>query len=109
MIERPIPFNAFSVKAIIDDRKTQTRRVIVPRHDGVIGGAAAEPGHAIEAYGGGAWNKPSMIECIESPYGLAGDRLWVRETLVRCQDSEATKPLALYEARRDPVYRNGQL
>jgi len=59
--ERPIIFNTEMVQAILDGRKTQTRRVIKnpEKLDGLmLDGEATE------------W----------CPYGKKGDRLWVRET-----------------------------
>ena len=56
--ERPILFSGEMVRAILDGRKTQTRRVI-----------AKQPA--------GAWAAPGKTAC---PYGAPGDRLWVRET-----------------------------
>lgn len=58
MKERPIIFNGEMVRAILDGRKTQTRRVIKPQPDG-------------------PWAAPGRTMC---PYGQPGDRLWVRET-----------------------------
>lgn len=68
MKERPILFSAEMVRAILDGRKTQTRRVV--------------KGMALD------WLQPGMFspkfvadpENYLSPYGYAGDRLWVRET-----------------------------
>lgn len=57
MKERPILFSGEMVKAILDGRKTQTRRVIKPQPD----------------------NQNYEIEC---PYGQPGDRLYVKETHV---------------------------
>lgn len=54
--ERPIIFSGAMVRAILDERKTQTRRVV-----------RGHP-HTME---------PLNIGC---PYGVPGDRLWVRET-----------------------------
>lgn len=61
MIERPILFSGPMVRAILDGRKTQTRRVAkcfnpLPRAD--------------------------ILESVarNCPYGVPGDRLWVRET-----------------------------
>ncbi len=82
--ERPILMNTESVKGILDDRKTQTRRVIKPQ-------PTPEPDR-IEyiKYYGVTWGwsptsksgkvgifKPPIYKC---PYGKIGDRLWVRET-----------------------------
>lgn len=69
MNERPILMNAFSVKAILNGRKTQTRRVIKPQP--VLG----QP-----------WKNwtvdPEYMDLPRAycPYGIPGDRLWVRET-----------------------------
>jgi len=63
MKERPILFNAAMVNAILEGRKTQTRRVIKceMKWDGDDFGESLEP----------------VKHC---PYGLPGDRLWARET-----------------------------
>ena len=57
MTERPILFSAPMVRAILDGRKTQTRRVLK-----VPAGGMSAAGHDYRC-----------------PYGLPGDRLWVRE------------------------------
>jgi hypothetical protein len=44
---------------------------------------------------------------VLSRYGGIGDHLWVREALRRCQDSEGSKPLALYDCDRTQVYDAG--
>lgn len=64
MSEKPILFSGEMVRAILDGRKTQTRRVI-------LGKKSREP---IELR-----IKPEQITPF-CPYGRAGDRLWVRET-----------------------------
>lgn len=56
--ERPIIFSAESVRAIIDGRKTQTRRVMKPPKGASLINVESDP----------------------CPCGVAGDRLWVRET-----------------------------
>jgi len=70
MKERPILFNADMVRAVLDGRKTQTRRVMkVQPHAGVRNSpfvkSGIEDGHGKE---------------LVYPFGEVGDRLWVRET-----------------------------
>lgn len=76
MKERPVIFNGEMVRAILDGRKTQTRRVIanvspdncIPLQkqtktkDGIYTHVMDAPGHGL------------------CPFGQVGDRLWVRET-----------------------------
>lgn len=74
MKERPILMNEFSVKATLEDRKTQTRRVIKPQPSGVYGDLLGQ-----KRWYSTAGDCESEIKC---PYGKIGDRLWVRETFV---------------------------
>lgn len=86
MKERPILFSGEMVRAILDGRKTQTRRVVKP-----------QPGPHIDELHGGELRKraPYQLECYESgnligfgfqddyrvyrcPYGEPGGRLWCR-------------------------------
>ena len=65
MKERPIIFNSEMVRAILDGRKTQTRRVVkgVNRMNWLKGASN------------------HVVHCVDScPYGQVGDRIWVRET-----------------------------
>lgn len=74
MKERPILYSGPMVRAILEDRKTQTRRIV--------------KGVALD------WLAPDMFspEFVAipdnnlSPYGYAGDRLWVRETFCEFAD-----------------------
>ena len=89
MKERPILFSGPMVRAILDGRKTQTRRPIKPQ----------PPAYIDELYGGELRQRaPYQLECHETgcvlgygleddngqlyqcPFGVPGDRLWVRET-----------------------------
>lgn len=79
--ERPILFSGPMVRALLDGRKTQTRRVVKPQPPAPVTSAyrpflQTDPGqwqgfaeidHLIHWYG-------------RCPYGIRGDRLWVRET-----------------------------
>lgn len=91
MKERPILFSAPMVRAILDGRKTQTRRVIKPQP-------------TIDRSGNFCWNGSNFgqdfngprIQAIASPipssrtkrvlcpFGKPGDRLWVRESFWGC-------------------------
>lgn len=68
--ERPILFSGPMVRAILDGRKTQTRRIIKPQ----------PPRQPIcDAYDG-KWYVEGETWLRSCPYGQPGDRLWVRET-----------------------------
>ncbi len=89
MKERPIIFSTPMVQAILEGRKTQTRRVIKPQP--VVGEDKWEWGGtrpkalrktgAITTYGIGVLpsDDGSMFQ-YSCPYGKPGDLLWVRET-----------------------------
>jgi len=71
------------VQAILDGRKTQTRRVIKPQPE-------------LLQFGDGTWvwkgeqdRFPQIREC---PYGQPGDRLWVRETWGNSPFRNSDKP-----------------
>ncbi|UIZ56314.1 hypothetical protein LZP46_07705 [Acinetobacter sp. SCLZS86] len=79
MKERPILFSAPMVSAILEGRKTQTRRVINPQPEGTT----------LKCFLNGEWLSkdfnglalPQIEDLpIHCPYGKIGDRLWVRET-----------------------------
>lgn len=75
--ERPILFSAPMVRAILDGRKTQTRRVVKPQPElRDIAGAFAS-----WVFKGGLLYPNAAPRVLAScPYGTPGDRLWVRET-----------------------------
>ena len=72
MKERPILFSGPMVRAILDGRKTMTRRVIkAPR-----------------------WSTPDKaLVDFECPYGWIGDRLWVRETWAKLTPAWSENPV----------------
>jgi hypothetical protein len=77
MKERPILFSGPMVRAILDGRKTQTRRIIkLP-----IFGRSDTPGYDWSFRDRrGLWNDYRNDRIAEvCPYGKSGDRLWVRE------------------------------
>jgi hypothetical protein len=71
MKELPIPFTGPMVRALLDDRKGQTRRVVKPTKCKELGVPLAPCEVAGEVNNG---------DYRYSPYGEPGDRLWVRET-----------------------------
>lgn len=81
MTERPILFSGEMVRAILENRKTQTRRVIKP-HRGYECHTVCSPGLAADPWA--VWFHYSETvrvgHIVECPYGQPGDRLWVRET-----------------------------
>ncbi len=100
--EKPILFNTEMVKAILEGRKTQTRRVVKPQPDfetakAALGGDTSTAIPAIDfevavdmcgapllglKRGAGFGYTQPNIKC---PYGKPGDRLWVRETWALAQ------------------------
>ncbi|EOE3926636.1 hypothetical protein ACRS7J_16560 [Pseudomonas aeruginosa] len=72
MKERPILFNDQMVRAILEGRKTVTRRVMKPQPDFL--GSMVDPNTPFKTLDAGLH---ARITC---PYGEPGDRLWVRET-----------------------------
>lgn len=80
--ERPILFNAEMVRAILEGRKTQTRRLIKRQPRKIPAGWYWETSkHWFPFTEHDAKNLmlPGK-EQIDCPYGQPGDRLWVRET-----------------------------
>jgi hypothetical protein len=75
MTERPILFSAAMVRAILEDRKTQTRRAVKPKTSGRFLGYIPER----TSYWFAAGPLDQSSSELRCPYGAPGDRLWVRE------------------------------
>jgi hypothetical protein len=84
--ERPILFSGPMVRAILEGRKTQTRRIV--KGKGTWDVVAEERGVPWP----GAENDLGDWQDFECPYGEIGERLWVRESF--CADF---KPM-IYQA-----------
>lgn len=67
MKERGMIFNGEMVRAILDGRKTQTRRIIKPQP------VMYEPGQSIHV-------SDMINDALRCPFGQVGNRIWVRET-----------------------------
>lgn len=83
MKERGMIFNAEMVRAILDDRKTQTRRIVKNQREGACWGVkpAQSPRYAGHTHD---WWLPTGTQPYAAlpacPHGSIGDRIWVRET-----------------------------
>ena len=84
--ERPILFSGAMVRAILEGRKTMTRRVVKPQpHAGVDAVKWQDvivTGCNTQGQSGLAMMRGGVIEseAIRCPHGQPGDRMWVRET-----------------------------
>ena len=78
-MERPILFNGEMVRAVLDGRKTQTRRAVklIPQDKRTILCSFSNEKGAI--FNDGRGLSVSTFVPIRCPYGQPGDRLWVRE------------------------------
>jgi len=94
MKEHPIIFSGETVRAILDGRKTQTRRVA--KIEGID-----EKGLPFRYHMPGLKLMPYFVIC---PYGQPGDRLWVRENIRWHKEGTPTR----YGADGCPVMRDGE-
>ena len=82
MKERPILFGAPMVRAILGGQKTVTRRVIKQATGPSLSVEMLESGQALLSWlvgCGPAHEVGEQLKFINCPYGVVGDRLWVRE------------------------------
>ncbi len=113
MADRPILFSGSMVRAMLEDRKTQTRRIIKPRgkHPSLFDGTWADS-YVLDP-GNESWRQADI------PF-KNGDRLWVREAwrTLHANDCLAPRQLAddpskiTYEAdpeNRNPLWAFGRL
>lgn len=79
MKERPIIFNADMVRAVLDGRKTQTRRIMTPQPTDDIQ-PHQFPNKSLLGWLSSLKHKHGSFTAHICPFGQPGDRLWVRET-----------------------------
>ena len=94
MKERGMIFNADMVRAILDGRKTQTRRIMKPQPEPCPRGGHWWPSNVFKTMlhveeemqnGQGGWGGLVGDAC---PFGDVGDRIWVRETFCPVDDTQ---------------------
>lgn len=92
MKERPILFSGPMVRAILEGRKTQTRRVLKYEH--FHGCLTGDCPHQKQDECDACLAEYANTEC---PYGVPGDRLWVRESWALTGD-RLIDPCLVYRA-----------
>lgn len=122
MKERPILFSDAMVRAILEGRKTQTRRVVKPQPaDGASKFSLGTPTNGVMGCHNkgrfglfyrlpkNEWftaDKPTH-NFIACPYGTVGDRLWVREIFAWHSHAkelgQKSKQFIFYKAQNDEI------
>jgi len=101
--ERPILFSGPMVRALVEGRKTQTRRAMKPQpvHGAEYAAKGFEPPCALhlDFYG-------NPIGTHTCPYGAPGDRLWVRETWALVRGGAYQRSSGDYD---DPSFFEGKV
>ncbi len=122
MKERPILFSAPMVRALLDGRKTQTRRVVKPQPPTTeavrkLAGidyswiSPDRPGIEYHRPAGPVWAVRKLMGVepeIRCPYGQPGDRLWVREAWRATKVADELKPSQLAGGSGSPVWYEAQ-
>lgn len=111
--QRPIIFSDQMVRAILDGRKTQTRRVMNPQPPAWVetfGSSVFTPHGHIS--GRGYWkgvpgDEGPAEKHFRSPYGCAWERLWVRETYMVQPTPGCTFGEAMKGTKLSAFYRDG--
>jgi len=93
MTERPILFGNEMVRAILDGRKTMTRRPLKPQPESVD-----TKTNKIIQYNGSA---EFLLKQLKCPFGKPGDKLWVKETWCDVPVKPDSKMGAVYRADGD--------
>lgn len=112
--ERPILFSGEMVRAILDGRKTQTRRVVLPQPNNpdVFGVSpvwgSGVPRQSVDPQQRFGIHAATNVEgkrvdrWISCPFGAVGDRLWVREAFSYSRNDEWHRSDCWYWADGNP-------
>jgi hypothetical protein len=105
MRERPILFSTPMVQALLEGRKTQTRRIVnfkkIAQKTGCTKGSLAYS-TAFDSWAVFNGNGDADLCLVDCPYGKVGDILWVRESFAD-ESSKGEYKLFIYKAS-DPNY-----
>jgi len=103
----PMLFTGEMVRKLLDDSKTQTRRLVKPQPPaGLVPGGLVVESTDRKRLGRWSW-RPDVDTYVRDavssrPPCLAEDRIWVRETLQRVESAIGTRPW-VYAADQTPV------
>ncbi|HGU6745548.1 TPA: hypothetical protein ACNAFN_002892 [Klebsiella quasipneumoniae] len=107
MKERGMIFNGEMVRAILDGRKTQTRRIMAPQPEPCPRGGHWWPSNVFKTMlhvedemqnGKGGWGGLVGDAC---PFGDVGDRIWVREAFASGLSTKSTLAYRATHKRED--------
>lgn len=98
MKAKPILFSGPMVQAILEQRKTQTRRVVKPQPDYFINCYGGKPKPITGGFYGAVLTN-NIEKNIKAPY-QPGDILWVRETFTKIRDIETGHIDTFYAASK---------
>lgn len=99
MIERPILFSGEMVRALLDGTKTQTRRPLKPQPGIVANDYGGRPRYMLE---------DGVMKEMRWPFGVPGDRLYVRETHALIPRTPDDYPWIFYRADGQARQHNGR-
>src|SRR6185437_700495 len=101
---KPILFSTEMVRAILEGRKTQTRRIIKPQPDDEGLHDHTRFPMSLQSNQEGWWGETEAtgeMREVKCPYGQIGDVLWVREGFVRGIIYEGDCPV--YDDADEPI------
>ncbi|WP_241723043.1 morphogenetic protein [Raoultella sp. HC6] len=96
MKERGMIFNAEMVRALLDGRKTQTRRIIKNQREGGSWSVQLAKNPCIPRHTHDWWlpNATQPYSALICPFGAIGERIWVRETWARYNIDQRSQDMA---------------
>lgn len=98
---KPILFKDEMIRAILEGRKTQTRRVVKGAPVNMVRFIGADDKPTGE-FGACLTHDLVINKHVRCPYGKPGDRLWVRENFLQLMHGQVTDGRVKYCASIDP-------